>query len=135
MPHKETIREALFNKRMLICIFTGFTSGLPLYFVYTLIPAWLRSESVSLKEIGLFALIGLPYTWKFIWAPMMDRYVPPFLGRRRGWMLITQIFLLLSMAMVGFFNPIDSLWTIAYLAAAIAFFSASPDIVLYAYRR
>lgn len=135
MPHKETIREALFNKRMLICIFTGFTSGLPLYFVYTLIPAWLRSESVSLKEIGLFALIGLPYTWKFIWAPMMDRYVPPFLGRRRGWMLITQIFLLLSMAMVGFFNPIDSLWTIAYLAAAIAFFSASQDIVLDAYRR
>lgn len=135
MPHKETIREALFNKRMLICIFTGFTSGLPLYFVYTLIPAWLRSESVSLKEIGLFALIGLPYTWKFIWAPMMDHYVPPFLGRRRGWMLITQIFLLLSMAMVGFFNPIDSLWTIAYLAAAIAFFSASQDIVLDAYRR
>ncbi|UZE97424.1 AmpG family muropeptide MFS transporter [Alkalimarinus alittae] len=135
MPHKETISEALFNKRMLICVFTGFTSGLPLYFVYTLIPAWLRSESVSLKEIGLFALIGLPYTWKFIWAPMMDRYVPPFLGRRRGWMLITQVFLLFSMAMVGFFNPLDSLWTIAYLAAAIAFFSASQDIVLDAYRR
>lgn len=135
MHQKETIREALLNKRMLICIFTGFTSGLPLYFVYTLIPAWLRSESVSLKEIGLFALIGLPYTWKFIWAPMMDRYVPPFLGRRRGWMLITQVFLLLSMATVGAFNPIDSLWTIAYLAAAIAFFSASQDIVLDAYRR
>ena len=120
---------------MLICIFTGFTSGLPLYFVYTLIPAWLRSEAVSLKEIGLFALIGLPYTWKFIWAPMMDRYVPPFLGRRRGWMLISQVLLLLSMGVMGFLNPLDSLWTIAYLAAAIAFFSASQDIVLDAYRR
>ncbi|GAA3931464.1 AmpG family muropeptide MFS transporter [Litoribacillus peritrichatus] len=128
-------REALFNRRMLICIFTGFTSGLPLYFVYTLIPAWLRSEAVSLKEIGLFALIGLPYTWKFIWSPMMDRYVPPFLGRRRGWMLITQVFLLVSMALMGLFNPLDSLWSIAYLAAAIAFFSASQDIVLDAYRR
>ena len=135
MPHKETIREALFNRRMLICVFTGFTSGLPLYFVYTLIPAWLRSESVSLKEIGLFALIGLPYTWKFIWSPMMDRYIPPILGRRRGWMLITQVCLLLSMGMMGVLNPADSLWTIAYLAAAIAFFSASQDIVLDAYRR
>lgn len=135
MPHKETMQEALFNKRMLICIFTGFTSGLPLYFIYTLIPAWLRSESVSLKEIGLFALIGIPYTWKFIWAPIMDRYIPPFLGRRRGWMLITQVLLLISMAAVGLFNPLDSLWTIAYLAAAIAFFSASQDIVLDAYRR
>lgn len=135
MAHKETIREALFNRRMLICVFTGFTSGLPLYFVYTLIPAWLRSESVSLKEIGLFALIGLPYTWKFIWSPTMDRFVPPFLGRRRGWMLITQICLLFSMAAMGFMNPASSIWTIAYLAAAVAFFSASQDIVLDAYRR
>ncbi len=135
MAHKESIWEALFNKRMLICVFTGFTSGLPLYFVYTLIPAWLRSESVSLKEIGLFALIGLPYTWKFIWSPTMDRFVPPFLGRRRGWMLITQICLLFSMAAMGFMNPAESIWTIAYLAAAVAFFSASQDIVLDAYRR
>ncbi|MCP5207108.1 MAG: AmpG family muropeptide MFS transporter [Hahellaceae bacterium] len=135
MAHKETIREALFNRRMLICVFTGFTSGLPLYFVYTLIPAWLRSESVSLKEIGLFALIGLPYTWKFIWSPTMDRFVPPFLGRRRGWMLMTQICLLFSMAAMGFMNPAESIWTIAYLAAAVAFFSASQDIVLDAYRR
>lgn len=135
MQAQESIREALFNRRMLICIFTGFASGLPLYFVYTLIPAWLRSESIGLKEIGLFALIGFPYTWKFIWSPLMDRYTPPMLGRRRGWMLITQIILCISMGFMGSLSPKESIWSIAYLAAAIAFFSASLDIVLDAFRR
>ena len=78
---------SLFSRQMLICVFTGFASGLPLYLLINLLPAWLRSEGVDLKAIGLFALIQLPYTWKFIWSPLMDRFTPPFLGRRRGWML------------------------------------------------
>lgn len=127
-------KSALFNRRMLICIFTGFSSGLPLFILISLLPAWLRSENVDLKAIGLFALIQLPFTWKFVWAPLFDRYAPP-LGRRRGWMLITQLALLLSIPLFGQLHPQLDIWTIAYLAAAVAFFSASQDIALDAYRR
>ncbi len=127
--------KSVWNKRMLICIFTGFTSGLPLYILISLLPAWMRSEGISLKSIGLFALIGIPYTWKFLWAPAMDKYVLPFLGRRRGWMLLSQVALLLSIASFGFFNPKNSLLSIAIIALFVAFFSASQDIVIDAYRR
>ena len=120
---------------MLICVFTGFTSGLPLYILIQLVPAWLRTEGVGLAEIGFFTLIGLPYTWKFLWSPVMDRYTLPFLGRRRGWMLATQIALMMSIGAIGFLKPEFSIWAVAYLAATIAFFSASQDIVLDAYRR
>lgn len=127
-------KSALLNKRMLICIFTGFSSGLPLYILISLLPAWLRSEHVDLKSIGLFALIQLPFTWKFLWAPLFDRYIPP-LGRRRGWLLISQAALLGSIPAFGLLHPTLDLWTIAYLAGVVAFFSASQDIVLDAYRR
>ena len=128
-------REALFNRRMLICVFTGFSSGLPLYLLLNLLPAWLRSEAVDLRAIGLFALIQLPFTWKFFWSPLVDRYALPVLGRRRGWMLATQLLLLLSIPLFGALEPQLDLWTIAYLAAAVAFFAATQDIVLDAYRR
>ena len=131
----ESIKEAILNRRMLICVFTGFTSGLPLYVLIQLVPAWLRVEGVGLAEIGFFALVGFPYTWKFLWSPIMDRYTLPFLGRRRGWMLVTQVALLLSIAAMGYIKPDLSIWIVAYLAAAVAFFSASQDIVLDAYRR
>lgn len=134
MINNTNIRLALLNKRMLICIFTGFSSGLPLYILISLLPAWLRSEGVDLKAIGLFALIQLPFTWKFLWAPLFDRYAPP-LGRRRGWLLITQIALLLSLPLLGTFHPRLDIWTIAYFAGIVAFFSASQDTVLDAYRR
>jgi PAT family beta-lactamase induction signal transducer AmpG len=132
---KLTWREALFNRRMLICVFTGFSSGLPLYLLINLVPAWLRSERVDLKSIGLFALIQLPYTWKFLWSPLLDRYAFPALGRRRGWMLVTQLLLAASIPALGELDPSRNLWAIAYLAAVIAFLSASQDIVLDAYRR
>ena len=125
----------LLNRRMLICIFIGFSSGLPLFILINLLAAWLRSEGVDLKSIGLFALIQFPYTWKFLWSPLMDRYALGRLGRRRGWMLATQVLLLLAVAAFGLFNPRTDLWTIAALAALVAFFSASQDIVLDAYRR
>ncbi len=134
MKNNDHFLQVLLNKRMLICIFTGFSSGLPLYILISLLPAWLKSEGVSLKEIGLFALIGLPFTWKFIWAPLFDRYAPP-LGRRRGWLLITQIGLLVTLPIFGFFHPQLDIATIAYFCVLVAFLSASQDVVLDAYRR
>lgn len=105
-----------------------------MYILIALLPAWLRSEGIDLKVIGLFALIQLPFTWKFLWAPLFDRYTPP-LGRRRGWLFISQMALLSSIPGLGLLHPELDLWTIAYLAGVIAFFSASQDIVLDAYRR
>lgn len=130
----QTWYAALWNRRMLICILTGFSSGLPLFILISLLPAWLRTEQVDLKAIGLFALIQLPFTWKFLWAPLFDRYTLP-LGRRRGWLLLTQVALLLSLPLLGQLNPQLDLWTIAYLALVVSFFSASQDIVIDAYRR
>lgn len=127
--------QRIFSRNMLICIFTGFTSGLPLYFLINLIPAWLRTENIDLKTIGLMSLIGLPFTWKFIWSPVMDAVHPPFLGRRRGWMLVTQIGLLLTLAAYAFLNPHQHLPIIIGLSVVVAFFSASQDIVLDAFRR
>jgi|TARA_B110000438_G_C15778002_1_gene634964 PAT family beta-lactamase induction signal transducer AmpG len=131
----ESFKEAILNRRMLICVFTGFTSGLPLYLLFQLVPGWLRMEGIGLAEIGFFALVQFPFTWKFIWSPIMDRFTLPFLGHRRGWMLIMQVALLFSMGSMGFFKPDVSIWSIAYLSIAVAFFSASQDIVLDAYRR
>ncbi|WP_373818820.1 AmpG family muropeptide MFS transporter [Glaesserella sp.] len=132
---QQSIWKQIFSYKMLLCVFTGFTSGLPLYFLYQLIPAWLRSEQVDLKTIGFFALIGLPYTWKFLVAPLFDRYYPNFLGRRRSWMFFTQIILLLLIACFGFFNPTENIKAVMALAAAVAFASAVQDIVVDAYRR
>ena len=120
---------------MLACIFLGFSSGMPLYVLVSLVPAWLRSHEVDLATIGLFALLGLPYTWKFLWSPVMDRYRLPFLGRRRGWALLTQVGLLLSIGALGHFDPAVSLDAIVVLVFIVAMFSASQDIVIDAYRR
>jgi len=124
----------LLTRRMLICVLTGFSSGMPLYLLLNLLPAWLRSESVDLKTIGLFALIQFPYTWKFVWAPLLDRYRPP-LGRRRGWMLLSQIGLLASIGLLGGLSPADNLTAIVWLSVALAFLSATQDIALDAFRR
>ena len=134
-PPRESWYRALFNRRMLICVFTGFTSGLPLYLLINLLPAWLRTEGVDLKSISLFALIQLPFTWKFLWSPLMDRYALPLLGRRRGWMLATQLLLVASIPLFGLLHPQVDLWAVAWLAFAVALFSASQDIVIDAYRR
>lgn len=130
-----TIWQQLFTRRMAICIFTGFASGLPLYLLLNLVPAWLRTEHIDLKVIGAFALIQFPYTWKFLWSPFLDRYALPLLGRRRGWMLLTQASLLVVIASMGGFSPQNDLGTIVLLATLLAFLSATQDIVLDAYRR
>ena len=127
--------QVLFTRRMLICVFTGFSSGLPLYVLLTLVPGWLRSEGVQLTAIGLFTLIQFPYTWKFLWSPLLDRFSVPWLGRRRGWMFITQCALLLAIGLIGTFSPATDLRSIATMAAVTALLSASQDVVLDAYRR
>ncbi len=127
--------RALFTRNMLICVFTGFSSGLPLYLLLNLVPAWLRSEHVDLTTIGLFALIQFPYTWKFIWSPLLDRYHILRLGRRRGWMLASQLGLLLIIAALGAFSPQHDMTTIALICTLLAFISATQDIALDAYRR
>lgn len=108
---------------------------MPLYVLIQLLPAWLRDSGVSLAEIGLFALVGMPYNWKFLWAPLMDRYVPFSLGRRRAWMLIFQIMLLFSIGALGAVNPALDTGTVAALAFIVALFSASQDVAVDAYRR
>lgn len=123
------------QRRMLICVATGLASGMPLYLLLQLVPAWLRDQGVSLTEIGLFALVGIPYAWKFVWAPIMDRWIPPFLGRRRGWMVVCQFCLIASIAALGSFDPAQSTWIIAALAGGVAFFSASQDVAIDAFRR
>ena len=141
-PEKPEVSEArrswteiLFTRKMLACIFLGFSSGMPLFVLVSLVPAWLRDNGVDLATIGLFALVGLPYTWKFLWSPLMDRFKLPFLGRRRGWALLTQVLLLLSIGLLGHFNPATSIESIVWLVFAVALFSASQDIVIDAYRR
>ncbi|PKO47773.1 MAG: AmpG family muropeptide MFS transporter [Betaproteobacteria bacterium HGW-Betaproteobacteria-4] len=126
---------ALLSRKMLICIFTGFSSGLPLYLLLNLLPAWLRSEGVDLKTIGFFALIQFPYTWKFLWSPLLDRFSVPGFGRRRGWMLITQVGLLFVIGSLGGLDPKESIWPILWLATLLAFLSGTQDIAVDAFRR
>lgn len=128
-------REAVFNRRMLICIFTGFTSGLPFFVLIQLVPAWLHQGGVSLTEIGFFALVLMPFNWKFLWAPFLDRWELPLLGRRRGWLLLFQVCLLVSIGLLGWFQPGSQTASIAWCALLVAFFSASQDVVVDAYRR
>lgn len=119
---------------MLLMLVLGFASGMPLALTGSTLTAWLVTEGVDIQTIGLFSLVGLPYAFKFLWSPLMDRYVPPFLGRRRGWMMITQLALIATICTMGFFSPGSMPLLIATIAVALAFFSASQDIVLDAYR-
>ncbi len=128
-------QEILLNRHMLICIFQGFSSGMPLYVLIQLVPAWLRSEGIDLATIGLLSLVTLPYTLKFAWAPLLDRYRLPFLGRRRGWAVASQVLLILSIGMLGSVDPSTALRTAIWLIFATSLFSATQDIVLDAYRR
>ncbi len=125
--------------RMLITLMMGFSSGLPLLLIGGTLQAMMTEAKVDLGTIGLFSLTGLPYTLKFLVAPLFDRYIPPFLNkngaRRRGWILIFQILLFISISCLGMFNPLSMLMTVAVLAFGVALFSACQDILIDAYRR
>ncbi len=120
---------------MIVSLIMGFSCGLPLLLTFSVLQAWMTEEGVDLSVIGLMTMVHLPYTLKFVWAPILDRYTLPFLGRRRGWLLIMQIALMLAIAGLGFSDPRQSPWLIALAALLVTFFSASQDIVVDAYRR
>lgn len=120
---------------MLVALIMGFACGLPLLLTITVLQAWMKEEGVDLTVIGLMALVGLPYTLKFLWAPFLDRFTLPVLGRRRGWLLIAQATLVVSIICLGLTNPARSPWMVALAAFMVTFFSASQDIVVDAYRR
>jgi PAT family beta-lactamase induction signal transducer AmpG len=124
------------NRRVAVVFLLGFSSGLPLALTGngSSLQAWMTVSGVDLTAIGIFALVGLPYTWKFLWAPFMDRFVPPWLGRRRGWIVATQLALMAALAVMGSLNPANAPWALAALAVIVAFSSASQDIVVDAYR-
>jgi PAT family beta-lactamase induction signal transducer AmpG len=122
------------SPRLAVILALGFSSGLPLALTGGTLQAWMTVEGVDLSTIGVFTLVGLPYVWKFVWAPAMDRFVPPFLGRRRGWLLVTQLLLAAGIGAMAFMSPRTDLAAIAWIALFIAFASASQDIVVDAYR-
>ncbi len=120
---------------MLVSFIMGFACGLPLLLTISLLQAWMKDEGVDLAVIGMMALVGLPYTVKFLWAPFLDRFTLPLLGRRRGWLLAAQVLLALSIAGLGMTSPAVNPWMVAFAAFIVTFFSASQDIVVDAYRR
>ena len=132
---KSSLWREIFSKRMGICLVTGFASGMPLFVLINLLSAYLRKEGLDLKVIGAFSLMMVPYTWKFLWAPFVDRYQIFHLGRRKDWIILSQLALIGSIAALGLFSPKENIGTIAFLALIIAFASATQDIVLDAYRR
>jgi PAT family beta-lactamase induction signal transducer AmpG len=126
---------AAFRSRKIgLLLLLGFASGLPLALTAGTLQAWLAAANVDIVAIGWFALVGQPYTYKFLWAPVMDRYALPFLGRRRGWLLVTQLLLAAAIAFMGTLTPADSAWLLGGTALSVAFLSASQDIVFDALR-
>jgi len=117
-----------------LLLLLGFSSGLPLALTSGTLQAWMAVENVDIKTIGFFSLVGQAYVFKFLWSPLMDRYTPPFLGRRRGWLLVTQLLLIVAIALMGFMQPSRDLTLLASLAVLVAFCSASQDIVFDAWK-
>jgi PAT family beta-lactamase induction signal transducer AmpG len=127
--------KKMLNRKMLTILFLGLASGVPLGIVLTVLQAWMTKSGIDLKMVGLAVLVQMPYTWKFIWSPLMDRFVPPFLGRRRGWMLISQVLMIVSIVLMGQFDPARAILPVLAFATLISFAGASHDIVIDAYRR
>lgn len=129
------LTRQFFSPRMLVAFLMGFSCGTPLLLTSTVLQAWMTEQGVDLTMIGFFSLVGLPYTLKFLWAPIFDRFSLPFLGRRRGWMLLMQLVLILALICLGLTDPGQTPWLVALAAFFVTFFSASQDIVVDAYRR
>jgi PAT family beta-lactamase induction signal transducer AmpG len=130
----DSFAHILANKRVVLMLPLGFASGLPLALTSGTLQAWLTVAGLDLKTIGIFTLIGLPYSLKFLWAPFIDRISLPWLGRRRGWMLVTQIAVTLGLALMGLIGSTESPHWLGLIAVGVAFCSASLDIVFDAYR-
>lgn len=126
--------QVLVSGRLWVALLMGFAGGMPLYLTLTVLQAWLTQEGVSLATIGLLGLVGLPYTFKFLWAPLIDRYKPLAIGRRRGWLLISQVALTASIVLLGLQDPGSNIWGVVVASYCVTFFSATQDIVIDAYR-
>lgn len=120
---------------MLVAFMMGFSSGLPLLLTIGILQAWMKEEGVNLTWIGMISLVQIPYSWKFVWAPILDRFTPPFLGRRRGWLLVAQLALIFAIVGLGYSDPINEAGMMVAAAILVAFFSATQDIIIDAYRR
>lgn len=129
------ILKVICSRRMIVALIMGYGCGLPLLLTMGVLQTWMKEEGIDLTLIGLINLVQIPYIWKFIWAPIMDRYTLPFLGRRRGWLLVAQIALIGSITALGFSDPRNHFWMMVLMAMLVAFFSATQDIVVDAYRR
>jgi MFS transporter, PAT family, beta-lactamase induction signal transducer AmpG len=127
--------KKVFSARMLSMILLGYSSGLPLLLIGSTLQAWMTDEGVDLAAIGLVSLIGLPYVIKFLWAPFLDRFKLPVFSRRKGWMVLFQILLVLSILALSLTNPKTDIYMTSFWAFLIALFSASQDVVIDAYRR
>jgi len=130
-----SVLGVIFSGRMLVTFIMGFACGLPLLLTISLLQAWMKEEGVDLAMIGMISLVGLPYTVKFLWAPFLDRYIPPFLGRRRGWLISAQALLVLSVAGLAFTEPGGKPLYVVIAAMLVTFFSATQDIIVDAFRR
>ncbi len=133
--NRKPILSIIFSGRMLVALLMGLACGLPLLLTIGVLQAWMKESGVDLTWIGMITLVQIPYTWKFLWAPFMDRFTPPFLGRRRGWLILAQIALIFAIIGLGFSDPVDKAGLMVVAAVLVAFFSASQDIVVDAYRR
>jgi MFS transporter, PAT family, beta-lactamase induction signal transducer AmpG len=133
---KPSFWHALGDKRILAVLLMSFASGLPFNLSASgfAFQAWLASENVNLKSIGFYSLVGLPYIFKFLWAPLLDRYLPPLLGRRRGWIVLFQACLAIAIGVMGFSSPTETPYFLAAIALLVVFLSASQDVVIDAYR-
>lgn len=128
------LRLLLTDRRMLIIFCLGFSAGLPFVLTGATLQAWCKEGGMDLTSLGLLAFLSLPYSLKFLWAPILDWLVPPFLGRRRGWLLITQIGLAIGLAAMSVFSPNENLTFLTLSAFLVAFLSATQDISIDAYQ-
>jgi PAT family beta-lactamase induction signal transducer AmpG len=130
----DTLKK-VFGLRMLSMVLLGYASGLPLLLIGSTLQAWMTDEGVDLGAIGMVSLIGMPYVVKFLWAPFLDRFTLPFLSRRKGWMVLFQVLLVVAILGLSFTNPRSDIYLTCGWAFLIALFSASQDVVIDAYRR
>ncbi|MGD9300301.1 MAG: AmpG family muropeptide MFS transporter [Desulfobacterales bacterium] len=133
--YRKSIIKVIFSRRMLVALVMGFSAGLPLLLTMGVLQAWMKEKNIDLTWIGMITLVQLPYTWKFIWAPILDRFTLPFLGRRRGWLIVSQLALVLAIVALGYSDPVEHVSLMIVAAVLVAFFSATQDIIIDAYRR
>ena len=130
----QSLLKVFESRKMAALLLLGFASGLPLLLIGNTLKAWMTLEKVDLGAIGWFSLASLPYSFKFLWSPFLDRFTLPFLGRRRGWLIVMQVALIVAIALMGFQQPKQALQMLAINAIVIAFLSATHDIAADAYR-